>query len=220
MGQRAVPALQRAGRAAAIAAQRAPASSRGISGAQLGQLLSELLARTQRQAEWESLANPLQRVYPQALMEHVGHMAAEAESEEEAEAFIGALVPLATRLLPLAARAAAPALRRALPSLTRGAMAAARSLHRSPARRQLLRTMPSAIQRTVNTVATQTARGRRVTPTQARRTLSRAVYQNIASPARCQQLLRRSDTLDRRFHRMSGVPTAAAVGTRRPCGCR
>ena len=45
------------------------------------------------------MANPLRRVYPDAMMEHLGHAAAEAETEAEAEAFVGALVPLAAGLV-------------------------------------------------------------------------------------------------------------------------
>ena len=59
------------------------------------------------------MANPLRRVYPDAMMEHLGHAAAEAETEAEAEAFIGALVPLAAGL----ARSAAPRLARSAPTL-------------------------------------------------------------------------------------------------------
>lgn len=55
------------------------------------------------EAEWEfegeAVLNPLRRVYPDAMMEHFGHAAAEAESEEEAEALVGALVPLARRVV-------------------------------------------------------------------------------------------------------------------------
>src|SRR5215469_4324163 len=49
--------------------------------------------------EGEAMANPLRRVYPDAMMEHLGHAAAEAETEAEAEAFVGALVPLAAGLV-------------------------------------------------------------------------------------------------------------------------
>src|SRR5215469_11316331 len=61
--------------------------------------------------EGEAMANPLRRVYPDAMMEHLGHAAAEAESEAEAEAFVGALIPLAAGL----ARKAAPHVARATP---------------------------------------------------------------------------------------------------------
>lgn len=76
-------------------------------------------AEYEEEAEWESefeeeaVLNPIRRVYPDALMEHFGHAAATSESEAEAEALIGALVPLArrvaTRALPRVARAAARA---------------------------------------------------------------------------------------------------------------
>jgi len=36
--------------------------------------------------EGEGMANPLRRVYPDAMMEHLGHAATEAETEAEAEA--------------------------------------------------------------------------------------------------------------------------------------
>ena len=62
------------------------------------------------------MANPLRRVYPDAMMEHLGHAAAEAETEAEAEAFVGALVPLAAGLV----KAAAPHVARATPQLVRG----------------------------------------------------------------------------------------------------
>src|SRR4029077_19405461 len=45
------------------------------------------------EAEDEAMATPRRRVSPDAMMEHLGHAAAEAETEAEAEAFVGALVP-------------------------------------------------------------------------------------------------------------------------------
>ena len=64
--------------------------------------------------EWESdgEVNPLGRVHADALMEHLGHAAAQAQSEAEAEAFLAAAVPLAAQLIPRVAptimRACAP----------------------------------------------------------------------------------------------------------------
>ena len=68
--------------------------------------------------EWEleGELSPIRRVYPDALMEHLGHAAAQAESEAEAEAFLGALIPLAAQLVPRVA----PAIMRAAPGLIRG----------------------------------------------------------------------------------------------------
>jgi hypothetical protein len=72
----------------------------------VGQVAAQAaLAGVQPQAEYEeetefeaeSILSPIRRVYPDALMEHFGHAAAEAESEVEAEALVSALVPLARR---------------------------------------------------------------------------------------------------------------------------
>ena len=54
------------------------------------------------------------------MMEHLAHMAAEAESEQEAAEHFLPLVGLAAKkLLPVVARAVAPALRKALPQVAR-----------------------------------------------------------------------------------------------------
>src|SRR5512136_96179 len=66
--------------------------------------------------EWEGEVNPIRRIYPDALMEHLGHIAAEAESEAEAEAFCAVLVPLALRVYPRAI----PAVIRTAPQLIQG----------------------------------------------------------------------------------------------------
>ena len=96
--------------------------------------------------EGERMANPLRRVYPDAMMEHLGHAAAEAETEAEAEAFIGALVPLAAGL----ARSAAPHIARSTPQLVRGLSTVARTLRRNPATRPLVRALPTVTRHRVS----------------------------------------------------------------------
>src|SRR5262245_58857495 len=140
-----------ASRAASSPALRrlAAAGARAALSGGLGNMASSLLSESEAEGaytgelEWESEAelNPIRRVYPDALMEHLGHAAAEAESEAEAEAFIGALIPLAARLLPRVA----PAIMRAAPGLIRGAAGVARTLRRSPATRPLVRTIPTIV---------------------------------------------------------------------------
>ena len=95
------------------------------------------------------MANPLRRVYPDAMMEHLGHAAAEAETEAEAEAFIGALVPLAAGLV----RSAAPHVARATPHLVRGLSKVARTLRRNPTTRPLVRALPTIASRTTRSLA-------------------------------------------------------------------
>lgn len=188
-------------------------------GAGLGSTLSGMLPQREFEfeyedefeGEWEDEyrrgPNPMRRVYPDALMEHLAHAATTARSEAEAEAFIGALVPLAARLIPRAAAA----LTRATPQLVRGAAAVTRSLRRNPTTRPLVRTMPTIMQRTAASLARQGAqRGRPPTPQTAVRTLARQTAQVIGSPQQAVQAYQRSRALDQRYH--------AAAGGRPPAG--
>jgi len=192
----------------------------GSRGASLGRSLGGVLGRQvagwlpQREGEWEleeevegeEEVNPIRRIYPDALMEHLGHAAAEAESEAEAEAFLGALVPLAARLVPRAASA----VMRVAPNLIRGVAGAARTLRANPATRPLVRALPTVVRRTTATLARQAQQGRRVTPQGAVRTLARQTSRVIGSPRQCAQAYRRSRALDRTYHRAAG-PVAAAT---------
>jgi hypothetical protein len=157
------------------------------------------------EAEWEfeSELNPIRRVYPDALMEHLGHAAAEAESEAEAEAFIGALIPLAARLVPRVA----PMIMRAAPNLIRGISRATRVLRANPATRPLVRAIPTVVRRTAADIARQAARGQSVTPRAAVRTLARQTAQVLTNPQRCGRAIQRSTAVDRIYHR---APAAAA----------
>ncbi len=147
--------------------------------------------------EAEEFVNPLRRVYPDALLEHLGHAAAEAESEAEAEAFIGALLPIAARLLPRVA----PAVMRAAPGLIRGLSGVTRTLRANPATRPLVRAVPTIVRRTVADMGRQASAGRSVTPQRAVQTLARQTNQVLSSPQQCSRALRRNATADRRYHR-------------------
>src|SRR5262249_48480499 len=71
-------------------------------GGALGDLLGSFLPDSEFEGEWEfeGEMNPLRRVYPDALMEHLSHAATETESEEEAEALVGSLIPSAELWIP------------------------------------------------------------------------------------------------------------------------
>src|SRR5260370_28699130 len=117
------------------------------------------------------------------MMEHLGQLAAEAETEEEAaEHFLPLIGMAASKLLPVVARAAGPLLKKNLPRIARAVTRAsphltknigkvARMLHRKPQTRHLLKTVPAIARRTVGSIARQAARGRRITPRAAVRTL-------------------------------------------------
>jgi hypothetical protein len=164
------------------------------------------------ESEFESELNPIRRVYPDALMEHLGHAAAEAESEAEAEAFIGALVPLAARLIPRVA----PTIMRAAPTLIRGVSRATRILRSNPATRPLVRAIPTVVRRTAADIARQTARGRTVTPTTAARTLARQAARILCNPRQVRRAVQRSRVADRHYHRAPAAAARAAA----PIVCR
>ena len=219
------PALRRVG----LAAARGALSGLGGVGNQLSSLLpqselagegewegeGELEWELEAEGEWEGEGeaewevNPIRRIYPDALMEHLGHEAAHAENEEEAEAFVGALVPLAARLAPKVA----PAILRAAPQLIRGVAGAARSLRANPATRPLVRALPTVVRRTAASLAHQAQRGRRVTPTTAVRTLAHQTAQVLGNPRRSVQAYHRSRALDHRFHRGTGTCGTCAAKT-------
>jgi len=173
------------------------------------------------EAEWEGEAlhelNPVRKVYPDAMLEHLGHLAAEAESENEAaEGFLPLVPMVASRLLPTAARSL-PRLMRALPrisravssvtpQLTRGVSGITRALFRNPNTRPLVRVVPSLARRTVATIASQAARGVPVNPRTAQGILVRQTRQVLRNPQQAALLLRRAGRIDRQFHRLAGVP--------------
>jgi hypothetical protein len=165
--------------------------------------------------ESEAMANPLRRVYPDAMMEHLGHAAAEAETEAEAEAFVGALVPLAAGL----ARRAAPVVARSTPQLVRGLSTVTRMMRRNPTTRQLVRVIPAIASRTTRSLARQAAHGRPITPRRAIRTLAGQTAAVLSNPRARRHALRRARVLDRTYHRAArtgqwwteGVPGSQSV---------
>lgn len=152
------------------------------------------------EAEGELFVNPIRRVYPDAeLMAHLSAQAARAESESEAEAFIGALIPLAARLIPRAATL----IRRNAPTLIRGSMRLTRQLRRQPRTRRLISTLPVILQRSAQSLADQAASGRPITPGRVLETLGGIAERVLTDPADCRSALSAVGTFDRRYHRRS-----------------
>lgn len=197
-----------------------------------GELESELEAEGELEGELELEAegelegeiSPVRKIYADAMMEHMAHMAAEAETEQEAaEHFLPLIGMAASKLLPVVARAAGPLIRKALPrvaravtrvtpQLTRGISTITRGLHRNPATRRLIRAVPSIARRTVHSVARQAAQGRSVTPRAAVRTLAQQTRRVLGSRPQRSRVMQRSNVMDRHLHRN------IAPGVARPHG--
>ena len=216
------PALRKIGLQAARSALGGLGPVGGVLGGLLPQREQELELEFEHELEGEFEANPLRRAYPdaEALMEHLGHAAAEAETEQEAEAFIGALIPLAAQLIPKVA----PMVMKAAPQLVKAASNVAGRLFRSPSVRPLVRAVPNILRRTVADVSRQVAAGRPVTAQGVVRTFARNTANTLGNPRRCVHAYRRSRALDRRFHQVATrpgmIPRMAMVGRQQaPCPC-
>jgi hypothetical protein len=157
---------------------------------------AELEDEGEAEGEFEAGLNPIRRVYPDALMEHLGHAATETEDEAEAEAFIGALLPLAAKVLPKVGKA----VMKAAPHLAKAAARVTRTLRKNPATRQLVRTMPELARRTVRSLAHRVAHGKPLTGRAAVRSLARHASHLLKHPQRVVHAYRRSRALHRSHH--------------------
>lgn len=180
----------------------------------IGNIASSLLGEGEDEGEYEDEyeISPARKIYPDAMMEHLGELAAEAETEDEAaEHFLPLIGMAASKLLPVVAKAVAPAAKRLLPKiaqavtratphLTRRIGTVAKTLHRNPQTRHLLKTVPTIARRTVGSIARQAATGRRVTPTTAVKTLNRQTRRVLAHPRQRHAALRHHHRLERGLH--------------------
>jgi hypothetical protein len=169
----------------------------------------------------EGEISPVRKYYVDAMLEHMGHAAAEAESEQEAaEGFLPLIPMLAAKALPLAAKFGAKLLpklagkvlprvartfSRVTPRLTRGVSNITRGLYRNQRTRPLVRAVPTIARRTVATIAKQAAAGRPVTPRTANRVLVAQTRRLLRNPRQTARILNRARTLDRHLHRTTGV---------------
>jgi hypothetical protein len=173
----------------------------------------EYEAEGEFEEEFEAGLSPVRRIYLDAMMEHLGHEAAEAESEEEAARKMLPSVPMAaSKVVPMAAKAAhaapraaakavprvAHAVTRATPHLSRGVSNITKTLHQNPQTRPLVRAVPGIVRGTVNQIAKHAAAGRPVTPHTAQRVLAIQNYRVLTIPRRTAHVLRRNNVLDRR----------------------
>lgn len=154
-----------------------------------------------REFEWESdgeyEVNPIAKAYPDAVMEHLGRAATEAQDEAQAESFVGALVPLALAQ----ARRSVPGIMAATPQVVQAAANVTRGLRSSPSTRPLVRTVPGIVGQTALNLARQAGAGRPVTPEVAVRALANQTARTLTDAQRCMRAYRRSQALDQRYHR-------------------
>jgi hypothetical protein len=166
------------------------------------------------EGEFESFVNPVGRIYPDALAEHMGLAAMESESELEAAEHFAPLIPVvAAKVLPAAAKLGARAMpqvarviNHATPHLTRGVTQLARVIHRDPRTRPLVRVIPSVAQRTVTRIARHAAAGHKVSPQRAVRILRHENHRVLSNPRILHGVLRHARRMDRHAGQVTGLP--------------
>ena len=150
-----------------------------------GEFETRRRVRTRGEGEFEGARSARSgKIYADAMMEHLGHLAAESESEQEAAEHFLPLIGLAARnCCPLwrgrPRRRCAKRFRDRPgrgahePRLTRGITTIAKRPLPAAGHPGLLRALPTIARRTVGSIAKQVARGRPLTARGAIRTLAR-----------------------------------------------
>lgn len=145
-----------------------------------------------------------------AMMEHLGHQAAQAKTEGEAFAF---LAPLAG----MALKAVAPKLAGAAGKvMTKGLGGMVKSLFKSGKTKGLVRALPGVVRKTASQIGRQAAAGRPMNAQAVATTLARNAQKTLGDPRRVMQTLQRSRKLDSNVHRGFGGGRQAGLPGRRP----
>ncbi|MFC4604411.1 hypothetical protein [Rhodococcus kronopolitis] len=163
--------------ATAVGGPAAGAIARAVTSQLEGELEDEL------EAEFEDLATaPLST--QQALGEYLAARAATAESESEAEGFIGSAVTLTLQ------RRDYRELQRVLPSMIKGTAVLTRALRRSRGRAGV-RLIPGIVDASARTLARRQAVGGAVTPTDVGSVLAAAARRALSDPRVQRPIVRR-----------------------------
>ena len=169
-----------------------------------------------------------------ALMEHLGHAAAEAESNGEAFAFLAPLLPLALKALPLAGKAigigakmlpkVASTVAKVAPKILKGVNAAAKTLRTNPATKPLVQALPQVVRRTTADLARQAAHGKPITAQTAVRTFAKHTANTLSDPKSAVKTIQRAKRVDSGIDRavlrlVQGGGGDEAPATK-PCMCQ
>ena len=171
--------------------------------------------------ELELEFNPARRAHLNAMLEHMGHAAADAATEQEAAEHFLPLIPLVAKFalpllgkaLPFAAKAAAKLapkiLGKVVPNPTRGVANIARTLFRNRSTRPLLHAIPRIARGTTTHLGRRVARGGRVPPVLAAR-------RSLAKPPARSPTRGRSPNLPPLHGAGSPLPSTDAAAAGRP----
>jgi hypothetical protein len=165
-------------------------------GGPLGGMIGRVAAQALREEELEDEAELEDETEAETEDEYEGEgedeaefmaaVAARAQTEDEAEAMVGAA---AARIL---SRGDRQALRRMLPHLVRGVAVLTRVLRRRRVTRPAVRAVPAIVRRTVRTLARRAATGRPVTRATAGRVMAAQTRRVLGNPRTCARAIQRN----------------------------
>lgn len=165
------------------------------------------------------------------MMEHMGHGAAEAESDGEAFAFLAPLLPLAMKAVPLLAKGAGLAAKKLIPKaistvakvapkVMKSMNSAAKVLRSNPVTKPLVQSMPRVVQQTTADIMRSIADGKPVTAQSAVRTFAKNTANVLGNPGNAVRTLERSKGLDQRVHQALATVTNGAAAQPATCVCQ
>lgn len=121
------------------------------------------------------------------VMNELAYRAAHSESEAEAEAFLGSLVPFVTR--------AVRGIAAATPTLIQGVSSIGKALYQQPSTRQLLQTVPDILKGAVTNLAEQRAQGTPLSREGTLRALASSTASVLKSPRKTTRAIKQTQTV-------------------------
>ena len=152
--------------------------------------------------EIQSETNPITRAYAEAMMEHLGIVASEAEGEDESLAFLAPLVPLAAKALPTAIKMAPNVLNataKVAPLIMQGVQGIGKSLLNHPDTKKMVNSLPSIVKSTVADIAQHVAKNGTITGNQALKYLAGETAKNLGSPQKLAQNYQKAKAGSRKY---------------------
>lgn len=182
----------------------------GAIGSTLGEGIGSLLPEREFELEGEGESSPGARPYVEAAMEYLAKAAAEAETDEEANAYLTALAPLAAQLVPSISHSFLRSTHALIPeTISMG------SLLRQNGMRPLIRTLPSALGATTADLARRRTQGGGFSPQTAVRSFAKNTHRILSNPRASTQAYRRSQSILQRSNMGSRISRPARPQQRR-----
>ncbi len=149
-------------------------------------------------------------------MDYLAEMAVVTEDEDEAEAFLGALVPLAARLLPRLGGGVT----KVIPHLVSGVSRVAKTLRSNPNARRMIRSLPGIVRNTTRDVARHYSRQGNISGKTAAKYLAHRTYQGLNRRTASARKLPKPITARKRLNVPTGYSRSRIIrGPQGYCQC-